>query len=278
MFGVQETKLVERQTFKSRSCWRQMIMLCLVAVACQATGEVTVTRNVIQRTFHIRWNTSIGTAFVIDHGAREYIVTAGHLVKGIQTGNIIDILHDNRWKSLPVMVVGLGDDMVDIAVLACSIRLSPSLPLVASTTDLVYGQSVAFLGYPFGLDSGGEEINRGIPLPFVKSGIVSAMEFGDVSRIFLDAHVNKGFSGGPVVYVPHGQSTDDLRVAGVVKGYRSVLLPIVDRKGEPAMTEEGKPVGFVRHNAGIVETIGIVHALELIEANPVGFPLTVSSR
>ena len=51
--------------------------------------------------------------------------------------------------------------------------------------------------------------------PFVKSGIVSAFEFGDVSKIYLDAHVNLGFSGGPVVFAPTGGSATDLRVAGV---------------------------------------------------------------
>ena len=154
-------------------------------------------------------------------------------------------------------------------------RLSPSHPLTASAAHLGYGQPVSFLGYLFGQDGGGEQINRGVPLPFVKAGIVSAMEFGDVFRIFLDAHGNKGFSGGPVVFVPYGQSNNELRVAGIVSSlypYAS-LLPIVDRQGNPITGQGGGPFGHVRENPGIVVAIGIKHAVDLIDANPIGFDL-----
>ena len=124
------------------------------------------------------------------------------------------------------------------------------------------------------------EANRSIAVslstsPFVKAGIVSAMEFGDVFRIFLDAHGNKGFSGGPVVFVPYGQSNNELRVAGIVSSlypYAS-LLPIVDRQGNPITGQGGGPFGHVRENPGIVVAIGIKHAVDLIDGNPIGFDL-----
>ena len=125
------------------------------------------------------------------------------------------------------------------------------------------------------MDAGGEKINRGLPLPFVKAGILSALvEFGDVSKIYLDAHANPGFSGGPVVFSPLGQPGTDLRVAGVVVHYPTPLSPIVDNKGETITDSEGEPIGlYVQENPGIVVAIGIRHVSELIEANPVGFPL-----
>ena len=184
------------------------------------------------------------------------------------------ITSNKEWKDLVVNVVGIGSGAVDVAVLACSVRLSPPLPLVTSLADLAYGQPVSFLGYPFGWDVGGEQINRGVPLPFVKAGIVSAMEFGDVSRIFLDAHGNKGFSGGPVVFVPFGQPKNELRVAGIVTSYPiPEFLPIVDSNGETITDRRGKPIGHVKENPGFVVAIDIKHALELIDANPIGFQL-----
>lgn len=233
-----------------------------------------ITSNIIHRTFHIRWNNSTGTGFTIDRGSKQYLVTARHVVHGIEPGNAIKIFHDKEWKDLVVNVVGIGRDSVDVAVLACSVRLSSPLPLIASSADLVYGQPVSFLGYPFGWDVGGEQINRGVPLPFVKAGVVSAMESGDVSRIFLDAHVNKGFSGGPVVFVPYGQPENELRVAGIVVSYPiPEFLPIVDRNGDTVTDREGKPIGYVQGNPGFVVAIDIKHALELINANPIGFQL-----
>ena len=228
----------------------------------------------IHRTFHIRWNDSTGTAFTVDRGSKQYLVTARHVVHGIESGNTIKIFHDKGWKNLVVNVVGIGKVGVDVAVLACSVRLSPSHPLVASGAQLGYGQPVSFLGYPFGWDAGGEQINRGVPLPFVKAGIVSAIEFGEVSRIFLDAHGNKGFSGGPVVFVPYGQPKNELRVAGIVSSYPvPKLLPIVDRRGDTITDRRGKPIAYVKENPGFVVAIHIKHALELIDANPIGFQL-----
>ncbi|MCY3954819.1 MAG: serine protease [Nitrospira sp.] len=233
-----------------------------------------ITTNVIHRTFHILWNDNTGTGFTIDHKSKQYLVTARHVVHEIKSGDAIKIFHDKEWKDLVVNVVGVGSGEVDAAILACSVRLSPAYPLVASIAHLGYGQHVSFLGYPFGWDAGGEQINRGVPLPFVKAGIVSAIEFGDVSRIFLDAHGNKGFSGGPVVFVPYGQPQNELNVAGIVSYYPiPQFLPIVNHDGNTITDQWGKPVGYVKENPGFVVAIAIKHALELIDANPIGFQL-----
>ena len=213
-------------------CLRIFLVLAALSPFPLGAEAIMITSNVIHRTFHIRWNDSTGTGFTIDHKSKQYLVTARHVVHGIESGNTIEIFHDKKWKDFGVNVVGIGKGRVDVAVLACSVRLSSALPLVASVGDISYGQSVSFLGYPFGWDAGGEEINRGIPLPFVKAGIVGAMEFGAVFRIFLDAHVNEGFSGGPVVFIPYGQPQNELRVAGIISYYPTPqLLPIVDRNG-----------------------------------------------
>ena len=235
---------------------------------------MVITSNIIQRTFRIGWNNSTGTSFTIDHGSKQYLVTARHVVEGIESGKAIKIFHDKQWKDLVVDVVGIGKGEVDVAVLACSSRLSPSLPLIAATGKYTLGHPVAFLGYPFGLNSEGEEINRGVPVPLVKAGVISGWQSGDVSRIFLDAHVNQGFSGGPVVFVPYGQPRNELRVVGIIAGYPTPrFLPIVDRNGNPVTDQGGEPIGYVKENPGIVVAYTIKHALELIDANPIGFPL-----
>ena len=233
-----------------------------------------ITSNVIQRTFHIRYGDTAGTAFAIDRGSRQYLVTARHVVKDITSANSIEILHERQWKTLSVEVGGIGADAIDVSVLACPIRLTPPHPLLASNAGLAYSQQVYFLGFPFGWHSGMENLNRELPVPFVKAGIVSAMITGPASRIYIDAHGNRRFSGGPVVFAPNGKSVGELRVAGIVsEAPKPRLETVVDKAGRPLVGDDGKPMAYFPENQGLVMAFDIRHATDLIDANPVGLQL-----
>ena len=236
-----------------------------------------ITSNVIHRTFHIRYGSGTGSMFSIDRDGRQYLITAKHVVEGIVSGGSISVFHDKQWKNTTVEVVGMGAGGADVAVLTCPVRLaSPNLLLEASADKLGYGQPVYFLGFPFGWGGGGEYINRDFPMPFVKSGIVSAFIPGDVSRIFVDGHNNKGFSGGPVVFVPNGQPQNEFRVAGVVASYPTPIMePVVDNTGNPILDSHNRPIAYFQENQGFVVAFDICHATELIDANPIGFALPV---
>ena len=256
-----------------------VLLLLLLLLAAPANLEGSgITANVIYRTFQIRMADSVGTAFTIDREKKQYLVTARHVVEDIVSGDEIEIYHKKRWKNIAIKVVGVGAGKIDIAVLACPIQLSPSYPLEASLADLVYGQSIYFLGFPFGYRWGLEEehINRGFPLPFVKSGIVSAVLFGPSSKIWIDGHVNRGFSGGPVIFRPNAQASGEYRVAGVVVSYPlPTSRTIVDEHGDPIVDRHGKPFAYFQENPGFVIAINISHAIDLIQANPIGFELPV---
>ena len=170
-----------------------------------------------------------------------------------------------------VNIVGIGAGELDATVLTASIQVSPVHPLEASAGGLYYGQQAYLLGFPYGRDSGGAEINRGLPFPFVKAGVVSAMEFGDVNRIYIDTHVNEGFSGGPVVFYPPDKPMvpDELRVAGVVSGYIQHTRTVHD--------VSGNALAHVGENAGIAVAIGMKQVVALIDANPIGFKLPTAS-
>ena len=221
-----------------------------------------ITKNVIQRMLHIRGAKLEGSAFTIDHGGKQYLVTARHVVEGIASGERISVVHEKRWKTVDANVVGIGEGEVDVAVLACPQQLSPTHPFEPDGYGFFLGQQVYFLGFPFGWESGGEHINNGLPLPFVKAGVISAVPVdGD---IYIDAHVNIGFSGGPVVFSPPGAQVV-LRVAGVVVGYPRCYQPVVD--------ERGNPVAHALENPGLVRAISIQRVVALIDANPIGFAL-----
>ena len=233
-----------------------------------------ITSNVIHRTFHIHYGAATGTSFAIDRGDRQYLITARHVVPGIATGDALNIFHEKQWKSIAVTVVGIGTDNIDVAVLACPFRLAPPHPLEASSAGLTYGQDVYFLGFPFGWDAGAEDINRNFPLPFVKAGIASAITFESPAHIYIDAHGNTGFSGGPVVFKEPGQRTNEFKVSGIFANAPTPLLtPVVDDLGE-ALEVEGKPLAFFAENQGFVVAMDIRHATDMIDANPIGFDLS----
>ncbi|MXX55037.1 MAG: trypsin-like peptidase domain-containing protein [Gemmatimonadetes bacterium] len=210
-----------------------------------------LTNNVLQRILCIRNGDSVGTAFTIDHVARQYIVTARHVVDGIASGGAISVRHEQRWAEVPITVVGLGDGDADVAVLAHAKPVTPSHPLSADGNFCI-GQAVAFPGFPFGWDAGAENMNHGFPFPFVKAGIVSAIVPGPRERIYIDAHGNPGFSGAPLI-VRQGNRLGTFTVAGV----------IADSPNDPITGE----------HAGFVGAVRIKCVLDLIDANPVGAPL-----
>ncbi len=239
---------------------------------------MVITSNVICRTFHIAWGQSTGTAFAIDHESKQYLVTARHVVKGIKPDDVIKIHYGGKWKDFPVKVVEIGKGKIDVAVLACSVQLAPPFSLIPSDKGLQFGHSVAFLGFPFGWRGGGEQFNNGFPLPLVKAGIISRMSFGNMPDFYLDGHGNRGFSGGPVVFFPGEQSRNPLHVAGVVSHYpvpksHKSWTPVVDRNGTPLTDQAGEPAAYIQENPGIVAAIPIRYVMELIDANPIGFPL-----
>lgn len=216
-----------------------------------------VTSNALQRTFRMRFAGNTGTAFTIDIEEKQYLVTASHMLPGYSGGKI-EIYHDGEWKALYCILLGKGDPSdCDIAVLEPQIRLSPNHPFPATAGHLVLGQPAYFLGLPYHYSQDAGHLNRDFPLPLVKGCVISAF-MG--SRLVLDGHNNPGFSGGPVVFVPHGQQPSEASpfcVAAVVSGYPGALQPVLDA--------ESQAVGlFVRENPGIVIAYDIKHALEYI--------------
>ena len=222
-----------------------------------------ITSNVLGRTFHLRHKTAVATGVAIDVDDRSYLVTARHFVSTISSEAVIEFFHQEEWKALPIKLVGHAPGEVDISVLAPPLVLcAPSVPLPADTGGLIYGQDVYFLGFPYGSFGDVSDLNRGLPLPFVRKAIVSCMERDPtgVSRLYLDGHNNRGFSGGPVVFLQAGSRT--FKLAGIVSGYRYSEEPIFEGESEVPLK--------VRENTGIVLAFGSQHAVDLARANPIG--------
>jgi len=98
----------------------------------------------------------------------------------------------------------------------------------------------------------------------VKSGVLSGLDGTTPPlELWVDGHNNLGFSGGPLVFKP--ALDQGYRVVGVISSYRCSHLPVYNRSGQP--------IGVFPENSGIVVAHNIEFAKELIDRNPVGFPL-----
>lgn len=222
-----------------------------------------VPTNALQRTFRMQYGTDTATCFTVDVDGRQYIITARHALPGIDQAVKINIQHEGQWKNLNCNVVGIAPHEVDIVVLAPSHPISPLHPLEPTTKDMYLSQDVYFLGFPYGIQADVGELNAYFPLPLVKKACVSMLSFatGEAECLLLDGHNNPGFSGGPVVFCPHG-NPNNIRVAGVISGYRFTWDKVYINDQETDLA--------VKYNTGIVLAYPIDYAVGLIRANPIG--------
>ncbi|QAZ69052.1 S1 family peptidase [Solidesulfovibrio carbinolicus] len=223
-----------------------------------------ITANVIHRVFHIKSEGSVGTCFAVDVDGRQYVVTARHVLGNKSS---FSVFHEGKWKDTEFLFVGSCDGDVDISVVALPVQIAPQHPLLAESEGLLYGQDVFFLGFPYGMRGDIGLMNAGYPLPFVKKGIVSCIEFGLKEVIYVDGHNNPGFSGGPVVFWDN--SLKAFKVCSVISGYQYNEDPVYKSGIETECR--------YKYNTGIVISYGVKHAVGLIRSNPKGFLLPLPS-
>ena len=224
-----------------------------------------ITSNVFSRLFFIK-DHDYGSSFTIDYENRQYLITAKHIVPAAPKNGILQLYHEKEWKNLKVELVGLGDDEIDITVLAPNVRLSPALKLEATADKIIIGQDVFFLGFPYKMWTEVGDINRNLPFPYIKKGILSS-SFNDedgIQRFFIDAINNPGFSGGPIVF--SAPNKIEFKVAAVVSKFKIDF--------EEILTKDGEKTEFqCAYNTGFLIGYGIKHAIDLIKQNPIGFEL-----
>lgn len=103
---------------------------------------------------------------------------------------------------------------------------------------------------------------------------MSAIIHVDATRIYIDGHVNKGFSGGPVISIVEKGQESKARIAGIVsKSPRPLLVPVVDESWTPLTDDNGEASAYFPESQGFLIAFGINHANDLIDQNPIGFEL-----
>jgi|688.fasta_scaffold106794_3 hypothetical protein len=215
------------------------------------------TRDILQRTFYIKYLNYTGTAFTIERNDKQYLVSTSHTFPFAENGDVlkISVMRYNVWNEIEVKIFKHSNTQVDIAMLQLNNDISPRHFNKTGREGLVLGKEAFFIGFPYGnfMDDA-TAVNDGYPLPFVKKGVVSALYFhhGTPERIYLDGINNPGFSGGPCVI--RLNPNDVCTVFGVVKGYLPDNVDVKTPFGEYSFNQ----------NSGIVEVHFIRHIDEIV--------------
>ncbi|WP_291140909.1 S1 family peptidase [Flavobacterium sp. UBA7680] len=228
-----------------------------------------ITNNIIGRTYFISINDDEGSSFTLEHNDIQYLITAKHVIDSLNFKNgdniEINISYDEKWHKLKCVAYQHHDPGIDIVVLKLEKPTFPQYPISFVMENLYYGGDVFFLGFPYGMFTKDDsKINNKFPLPFVKKGILSAMqrEFS-ITTLYLDAHNNNGFSGGPVITL---NQKKEVSIVGVNVSYikHEKYLNIEESDEDGELFE--KQVDYFE-NSGIMEAQGINHVFEILEQN-----------
>jgi hypothetical protein len=218
--------------------------------------------EVADRTLHLSFGDGNGTCFVFDHLGKQYIVTARHVIDGIQENDTIQIAANDEWVPISVRLVGHSE--VDVSVMAASQKLAHAeMKLEPAIGGFFIGQEVFFVGFP--LEMQGFRMDSPFPVPLLKRAIISTGHpIGAKKLFFLDGHNNPGFSGAPVYLKIPGEQ--QFKVSMIVASYTATREPVYDGNAQPTDLT-------VWSNSGIMAAYSIKEAIDLIEKNPIGFDL-----
>ena len=220
--------------------------------------NIVVHISLLRSTFHIRCGGGTGSAFTIRYNNQEFIVTARHNIEPIigDSHPIIEVSFKDSWAALYVSIVGVGDEVLDIAILRIEgLDIVPSSYIPATSGGLTIGQQVYLLGFPLGMQAGSPN-DTVFPYPLVKSGVFCGSDsVYNPIHLFVDCLGNMGFSGGPLIFHPNNDPNNP-HIAGVFVQFRKdhVRLP------------SGGTIDL--GNSGIGIAIDIRHVIAIINSNP----------
>lgn len=139
---------------------------------------------------------SSGSGFVLDRDG--HIVTNAHVVR--EAEEILVTFYDGYVSSAELIGI---DDYSDLAVISVNAERAPLVPVILGDSNtLQVGQRVVAIGNPFGLDGSmtvGIVSALGRSLPSAQLLDPNYLQYSNPSIIQVDASVNPGNSGGPLL-------------------------------------------------------------------------------
>lgn len=216
-----------------------------------------VDQSLMLNVFFLRFGNFNGTTFTLTAKDRQYLITAKHIFKVVETGSVVEFdLFNKDWKNVKGVLTHHPNPKIDVSIVDIGRKIitdATDNDFIPTSQDLVIGQDLAMLGFPYGLFTAPGE-RTSYPTPFVKKAVFSAIDisedFGGI--LYLDGHNNPGFSGGPVAFFDY--SKKKAYIVGVISGY----IP------QNGLIETPFGDWNYKENSGIVMAYCIEHALQII--------------
>jgi hypothetical protein len=240
------------------------------------------TQKTLQSCLRIRFGESSGTAFLVNHGSQQFMVTAAHVLNGIQPGDKFAFFFNSKWWLTRFQKIRFCDEKTDVCALIADDQFhkfwsNQGFELSEIGGNFAIGERVYYLGFPLGystdlsadLDKSdliAEYQENLIHLPFLKSGMVSGLKTHDWGpEIFIETISNAGFSGGPLICRSIAvEGIPELKVVGLMSSYkfdtRQFLHQILPNGEVERLNHQ-----FISPNSGFSVAIGAKRILNLIE-------------
>jgi hypothetical protein len=215
-----------------------------------------VNNSIVESVFFIKIDESTGSSFTITIKDEQYLISARHLFNNyIHNEEVtINLFHQEIWKTVKGNILHHSNPLIDVSVFRLPYAIAPKY-IFSTSTNLMYGQDVFMLGFPYGHYQEVGEMNRNYPMAFIKKACFSSARksIDEGVILFFDGHNNKGFSGGPIAH--YDGNTNIASIHAIISGYipqeGSINTPFGDWK--------------YNENSGIVVSYSIKHAIEIIE-------------
>ena len=178
--------------------WLVVTLLLWSATLAGAQTKAEIVAAGKKATALVRTDDGFGSAFCVD--ASGFFITNEHVVEHPRDGTVGLIINagERDERALSARIVGIDGD-ADLALLQTS-EAGPFVALsLGSSENLSETAPVTVFGYPFGTDLALK--NQRFPNVSVSSGTITALRKnrGQLESIQLDAVLNPGNSGGPVL-------------------------------------------------------------------------------
>ena len=213
----------------------------------------------LDRTLRIKYGNNVGSAVYIELSGVHMVLTAAHIVEGLQAGDRIGVRFKSKWVMVDVTGVSRCKFGNDVCAIRTRDHWGEGLCEEQLTAGILMGEEVAYCGFPLSLEMEGMPGSLGWPMGFIKSAIFSgavARESEGYDYLF-DTINNRGFSGGPIIKREKGQ----LRVAAIVSGYRNdAPSPVYKRLPDGSEIEVADY--FIKPNSGFMIGVPIKKAVD----------------
>lgn len=173
-------------------------------------SNADIIKKIKPATVYIETTKGAGSGMIID--ASGYILTNAHVVWDVSAAKIK--LSDGR--SLSAEVIG-RDEIIDLAILKI-VGTNFSKVILGNSDNVVQGDNVFTLGFPFGLEG---------DVSFKEGTISRRISDGDATYLETSAEIHPGNSGGPLVNkygevvgvnsASYGQSIKGVNVGETIK-------------------------------------------------------------